>query len=152
MTSVDDWATYEVRAVYSANCNDASVTAVRLAGDYAIVLCNNNFVPGLSLVNVIEDVDESNPIASTVENVVYTNMLPESFDYDPNRNMLVFGSQSTGAIRGFPYNNQDDIVITYPSSAAYTYIASGNPLWRLSLAYSIPISVCCRSGLHNNLR
>lgn len=126
LTSVDDWATYEVRSVYNASCGDASDTAVRLAGDYAMVLCNNNFMPGSILVNLVADVDDSNPIASTAEHVVYTNMLPESFDYDSNRNMLVFGSQSTGAIRGFPYNNQDDAVITYPSSAAHTYISSGN--------------------------
>eukprot|EP01031_Cornospumella_fuschlensis_P036973 gene36973-44853_t len=125
MTSVDDWASYEVRAVYSSSCNDASDTAVRLAGDYAIVLCNNNFAPGLSLVNVVADLDTSNPVASTAEVIDYNNMIPEGFDYDPNRNMLVFGSQSTGSIRGFPYNNQDDSVITYSSSAAHTYVAAG---------------------------
>jgi hypothetical protein len=125
MTSTDDWSTYEVRAVFSATCNDESDTAVRLAGDYAIVLCNNNFYPGLSLVNVLSDLSTKNPIAANVEEFSYSYMLPEGFDYDPNRNMLVFGSQSDGGIRGFPYNNLDDNYISYPATSVYTYVAPG---------------------------
>lgn len=52
-------------------------------------------------------------------------MVPESFGYDANRNMLVFGSLSDGSIRGYPYNGFSDSPITYTPSSLHTYIASG---------------------------
>ncbi len=126
MTSTDQWSTFELRQVLNMNCNDPSATAIRPAGSsYLLGLCNNNFVPGVSLVNIVPGFTGLQPIAMTAEFFTYNNLVPESFGYDPNRNMLVFGSQSSGGLRGFPYNNLDGDVINYQQSASHTYVAPG---------------------------
>jgi hypothetical protein len=127
LTSTDDWTTFELRQVLNMNCNDQSATGIRQAGNsYLIGLCNNNFNPGKSLVNVVPDFVSMQPIAYSVQTVNFTNLVPESFSYDPNKNMVIFGSQMKGGLTGFPYNNMDGTVINYEVSDAYTYVASGN--------------------------
>lgn len=124
LTSTDEWSTFELRQVYNANCADQSDTAVRMAGSTVLTLCNNNFAVGIDYITVLNSVG-GNPIASTLEVINFPSMVPESFTYDPNRNMLVVGSLSDGTIRGVPFNSLGEGAITYDARTMHTYIPSG---------------------------
>ena len=78
LTSTDEWATFDLRQVYSSNCEDQSDTAVRLAKTSVLTLCNNAFAVGTDYVTVLSSV-ASNPIATTLEVLNFPNMIPESF-------------------------------------------------------------------------
>lgn len=125
LTSVNQWSTYEVRTVLNATCNDASNPAVRFSSTYLLTLCNNNFQPNLAYVNTFMNYMAKLPIANEIQSVTYNFMSPESFAYDIVNNRVVFGSQKDGSIRGFPYNNLDNIVMNYHSADVHTYVAGG---------------------------
>lgn len=133
LTSTTEWETFDLRVVYNASCVGTNQdVAVRLAGSDAVVLCNNNFSPGTMQVNTLTDVVQA-PIAQTIQSLTLTNMIPESFDYDPIRNMLVVGSvnfgyggNNDGSIRGFPYTNiNNGQVINFDATTMHTYVQGG---------------------------
>lgn len=124
LTSTNEWSTFDLRQVYNANCSDPSDTAVRLAESSVMILCNNAFAVGTDYITIIPNA-AGNPIASTIQTIVYPMMIPESFNYDANRNMLIFGSFTGGAIRGFPYNSFTDSTVTYDNTSVHEYIAAG---------------------------
>jgi hypothetical protein len=105
------------------NCNDPSATAIRQAEkSFLIGLCNNNFAPGQSLVNIVPNFVNMLPISNAIQTVEFPDLDPESFSYDPSSNMVILGSQNGGGLIGFPYNNLDGVTIDYPQSVAYTYV------------------------------
>ena len=149
-SSIDEWVTFDIRTVYNASCqqlpaNDR-VTAVRFGGadfDDLIVQCNNNFVGSPQFFNVLDGI-AGDPVADTI--AVYATIPatspPENFLYDPNNNMIVFGSCGNPplGIVGYPYpnsgiwtmyifdhvGNPDVYITTYNNSMAHQYIPSGS--------------------------
>jgi hypothetical protein len=122
ITSVDEWKTFELRQVLNFSCSDSSATAIRIAAEHLIGLCNNGFSPGRSLINTVPNFASSVPIAKTIQFMEDPNLVPESFGYDPNRNMLIMGSFRDGGIYGYPYNDLDSLVFEYDVADSYTYI------------------------------
>lgn len=138
LTSRDEWSTYDISTVYNASCtggvDSGDDPALALIGSESIaILCSNLLAwDGTAYITVLENV-VGDQISKTVETINLPYMAPESFDYDPNRNMLVFSSFNIGGVYGFPYVDEGNIVdddssgsaVSYGSSFAYTYIATG---------------------------
>ena len=141
-SSIDDWNSFDIRTVYNASCQQPPqnnrVTAVRFGGPNdgdLVIQCNNNFVyGGPQYFNVLDDV-AGDPIANTIGKYTTNPQIspPENILYDPNNNMIVFGSlgnPSLGLV-GYPYPNREpngviSAPISYGNDALHEYIPSGS--------------------------
>mmetsp|Transcript_32988 Transcript_32988/g.55578 ORF Transcript_32988/g.55578 Transcript_32988/m.55578 type:complete len:636 (+) Transcript_32988:123-2030(+) len=127
ITSVDEWSTYDLRAVFNASCRSDSATAVKEGVFDVLVLCAHDFEPPYASIGVAKNIALGhNPIAVTIQEIQQPNMAPGAFAYDPMRNMLVFGSATNGTLRGFPYNSLvGETLLTYGESRSHVYAVGG---------------------------
>lgn len=130
VTSKDMWVTFDLSCVYGSSCPVGYTSSgVAIVNSDLAIICNHPWVSYSAMVTILPDV-VMDPISFIFESIVSDNMVPQAFDYFPQRNQLIVGSMENGALTAWPYYgsivNNADTSVNYTNDYLETIIASGS--------------------------